>query len=89
MTKVNLIYDVELRRPACILIQAAYGCDYMRLYRYFPSDTWLDSLTTGMRKISGTDREWKAAAAMLPGKTGCKARNEAREVQRRNTDDKH
>lgn len=64
---MTLLYDVTLRRPACVLLQAASGCDYAALGRLgFPSRTWLVNSTPGMRRIEGTEEEWRAVAKMAP-----------------------
>lgn len=41
-------YDAKLRQPACVLLQAAFGCNYSLTHR-FPSDTWLLAPTPDMR----------------------------------------
>jgi hypothetical protein len=45
---MRLAYDAALRRPACVLIAAGLGGD-TRATMEFPSETWLVSLTDGMR----------------------------------------
>lgn len=61
---ITLLYDVELRRPACVLLQAAAGTDYRDIFfqRLFPSETWLVFPTPGMRRLSGTREEWERVA---------------------------
>jgi hypothetical protein len=38
--KLRLAYDVKLKRPGCILFQAALGGDTKAIMR-FPTETWL------------------------------------------------
>lgn len=54
-----IVYDTDLRRPACVLIQAAMGGD-LRAFRYFFGNAaeWLVALTPGMKRVSGTAEEW-------------------------------
>lgn len=60
MTEITLVYDPDLKRPACVLIQAAYGCDYTKLNDLgFEPGSWLVAPTPGMRKLSGDEALWK------------------------------
>lgn len=60
-----LVYDLELRAPACVLLQAAHGCGARPApLRHFEPRHWLTKPTPGMRKIGGTDEEWQRAAAL-------------------------
>lgn len=64
----DLIYDIELKRPACVLLQAAYGCGASpQALRYFGAESWLVAPTKGMRRISCTKDEWKQIAARFCG----------------------
>lgn len=56
MTKY-IIFDCELGRPACVLIQAAYGIDSYIAHE-FPPNTWLISPTANMKryKIENEDQ---------------------------------
>ena len=56
---MKLLYDTELRRPACILLQAIAGGDRQGLYRYFRSEQWLTEPTPGMRMVEGPPEEWE------------------------------
>lgn len=61
--KYLLIYDLDLKAPACVLIQAAMGCGASpAALRHFDSRHWLITPTPGMRKIAGTDDQWRMAA---------------------------
>lgn len=70
MDNHDLVYDVDLRAPACVLIQAAYGCDSSGALRYFDAAHWLLAPTPGMRKIAGTDEEWRRAAEITRKRWG-------------------
>lgn len=60
-----LVYDTDLKAPACVLLQAVYGCgSYPAALRNFDSRHWLITPTKGMRKIAGTPEEWRLAAAI-------------------------
>jgi hypothetical protein len=60
--KIRLVYDLDLKRPACALLQAAMGGDSHALYEVgFTSEDWLISPTPGMRLIAGTLDEWHRA----------------------------
>jgi hypothetical protein len=63
MDKYELIFDVEKKAVACVLLQAALGCDSSLVSHFgFDASTWLVYPTEGMRKISGTAEEWRKAA---------------------------
>lgn len=58
-----LVYDFDLKAPACVLIQAAYGCDTRNTaFDHFDPNHWLLAPTPGMRKVAGTASQWKRAA---------------------------
>lgn len=44
----RLVFDTELRRPACVLLAAAFGGD-PELAEKFPTETWLLAPTPGMQ----------------------------------------
>lgn len=62
--RITMIYDVKLKAPACVLLQAAGQCNWSSLAELFPTQYWLVTPTPGMQKISGTREEWKRAAAI-------------------------
>lgn len=62
MTTTVLVYDFDLKRPACVLIQAAFGCaTNTAAFRNFDPSYWLTSPTPGMCKVIGTDAQWRRA----------------------------
>lgn len=60
----TMVYDTDLYRPACVLLQAAYRADQGALNEFFESQDWLVQPTPGMKKLSGTAEQWKRAAQM-------------------------
>ena len=67
---ITLLYDTDLRRPACILLQACAGLDGYKLYDLgFDPRDWLTAPTPGMRRITGTLEQWERAVhAWLEGR---------------------
>lgn len=59
---ITLIYDLDLLRPGCALIQAVGGGDSLALQEYFDAEDWLVSPTPGMRTMRGTPAQWASAA---------------------------
>lgn len=64
---IVLVFDTELRRPACVLLQAVYGCGQNNglLQRLFNGRTWLVAPTKGMRRIAGTREQWERMGAVV------------------------
>ena len=60
--RIPLLYDTELRRPACVLLQAAVGGDTGLVNRLWRSDVWLVAPTPGMRALLATREQWEALA---------------------------
>jgi hypothetical protein len=60
----RLIVDMKQRRPACALLQAAYGGDYGVLGRFFDSRDWLTAPTPDMQPVSGTREQWMRLARL-------------------------
>lgn len=68
-----MVYDTDLKAPACVLLQAAFGCGASpHALTYFPARHWLTQPTPGMRKIAGTPEQWKQAAALTAATWGDK-----------------
>lgn len=66
-----MVYDTKLKAPACVLIQAAFGCGSSpAALRNFESRHWLTEPTPGMRKIAGTPEQWAKAAAITAAAWG-------------------
>jgi len=65
--KRKLVFDIKLHRPACVLLQAAYGCGESNsfLQMTFDSRDWLVSPTPDMRVIEGTEEQWRKAAELI------------------------
>lgn len=52
-----IMFDCELRRPGCVLIQGAFGAD-PRIAHEFPEETWLLSPTENMHRYKiATDEQ--------------------------------
>lgn len=60
---IRLLYDVDLKRPACVLLQAAAGGNTYLLRELFPSEAWLDHPTDGMQMLVGSREQWERLAA--------------------------
>jgi hypothetical protein len=59
----EMMFDIETKRPACVILQAAFKCGaHPHAIRHFPASSWLTFPTPGMRRIRATDEEWKAIA---------------------------
>jgi len=60
-----LAYDVKLRQPGCVLLQAIMGGTVpSRLFhRYFDNSTWLFGSTDDMKLYRVTDADLKVIAA--------------------------
>lgn len=51
-----IIFDAERMRPACVLIQAAFGASSY-IAQEFPAETWLVVPTEGMKKYQLDNKE--------------------------------
>ena len=59
----DLMFDPVKKAVGCVLIQAAYGCDYSLVHEFgFDTSTWLVAPSEGLKRIRGTKEEWKRAA---------------------------
>lgn len=52
----RIAFDIKLMRPACVLLQAAFGCDSDLAHR-FPTESWLIGITDDMRAYEVTDEQ--------------------------------
>jgi hypothetical protein len=69
----ELVYDFDLKAPACVLLQAVFRCGASpRALNLFEPRHWLVNPTPGMRKIPGTLEQWKQAAAITAATWGDK-----------------
>lgn len=53
---MKVLYDTELLRPGCVLLQAAYGCP-LEAAHAFDSRDWLVAPTPAMRVYEVTDEQ--------------------------------
>lgn len=60
----DLVYDVVTRRPACVLIQAAYGCPSTPVHEY-ETRHWHTHPTDNMYKVKCTMEQVRKHAAEL------------------------
>ncbi len=58
-TLYPLLYDVKLKRPGCVLLQAVAGGDRALLDSLFSSEDWLITPTDDMMLMRGTLDQWK------------------------------
>lgn len=56
MKKTPIVYDTQLFRPACVLLQAALG-GTPSVAHLFPSETWLVHPTPDMTLYEATDEQ--------------------------------
>jgi len=54
--KYTILYDAELKRPGCVILQALGG-NVPNFQMHFPSETWLTAPTANMKKYSITEDE--------------------------------
>jgi hypothetical protein len=66
-SKIELVFDTKLKRPACVLLQAAYGCGHNNPFMEttFDASKWLTFPTENMAKISGTREQWEKLAKKI------------------------
>lgn len=57
--EITFVYDTDLRRPACVLLQAAMGGSIgSEFHSVFGASNWLLAPTPGMKKLSATKEQW-------------------------------
>lgn len=61
---MKIAYDAKLKRPGCVIIQAAMGGTVHDFAFKFPSETWLLSPTPDMRLYEVTEEQLKMLAQM-------------------------
>lgn len=54
--EMRIVFDTELRRPACVLLQTVYGGD-SSVVLGFPAETWLTFPTKGMQTYEATEEQ--------------------------------
>lgn len=59
----RIAFDTKLRRPGCVLIQAAFGCAPLVAHR-FPLDSWLLAPTPDMRVFAATEPQMEKLIKM-------------------------
>ena len=60
-----LVYDIELCRPGCVLLQTALGGTVPNelFIKLFPAESWLLAPTSAMQTYSTTPEQLQMAAA--------------------------
>jgi hypothetical protein len=66
----RLVYDLDLKQPACAILQAAMGGEHLYLSRHFTSDHWLVQPTPGMKLMEASDEQWKKVAEITKRRLG-------------------
>lgn len=60
---IKLVYDPVLKKPGCVLLQAAYGCNHnCEAFRLFDTKDWLLSPTPDMAVMQGDFELWQKVA---------------------------
>jgi len=62
--KTKIAFDVELMRPACVLVAAGYGAD-SSVPSLFPTDSWLLHPTDDMAVFEITDDQLEILVARV------------------------
>jgi hypothetical protein len=60
LTPTRILYDLKLRRPGCVILQALVGGSFAHLW---PSELWLVNLTDDMKTYAITREEAAVLAA--------------------------
>lgn len=66
-SKIELLFDMATMRPACVVLQAVYGCPTDPV-QWFDKTLWETRLTDSMRKLRGTRTEFRTYADQLNAK---------------------
>jgi hypothetical protein len=61
----DLVVDVRLRRPACVLLQAVWGGHSSLVSELFDAESWLVGPTGDMKMLTGTKAQWEAFARQV------------------------
>lgn len=60
--KIVLLFDTKLRKPGCVLLQAAAGCGQNNTFLQMTFEHWLLAPTPDMKRIAGTKAQWQKIA---------------------------
>ncbi len=63
---IKLVYDTDLKRPACVLLQAVMGGSTQLLNDLHFKGAWLIVPTPGMKLLAATRSQWEHVAKMQP-----------------------
>ena len=65
---IKIAYDFDLRRPGCVILQAAMGGSTEAANR-FPSETWLVAPTKGLKLYPVTPKQLDKLVEMSENKS--------------------
>ena len=70
---IGFVIDTKLRRPACVLLQAALGGPYKSglFGQLFGHQHWLIIMTPDMHIVRGTREQWERFAKELDSSPQC------------------
>jgi hypothetical protein len=61
--KITAVFNPQSGRIACVLLQAAYGCDN-RAAMLFDTSDWILAPESGLVKMTDTLENWRRVAGM-------------------------
>lgn len=64
---MTIVYDAALKRPGCVLLQAAMGGDVPNFTKLFAAETWLTAPTPGMRAYPVTAEQLSQLVRITEG----------------------
>jgi len=76
----TIAFDVNQRRPGCVIIQRLYGADLADFQRHFPVETWLLSPTPTMALFAVENEQQLLALAHMAGRAVQKAPADCKDV---------
>lgn len=67
---IALVVDTQLRRPGCVLLQAAFGCGENNRFMatLFDAADWVISPSEHLAVVRGTSEQWRKLAAEITQK---------------------
>ena len=70
---MTIVFDTRLRRPGCVLLQAAKGgtVPAFDFQKFFPTETWLLAPTPDMHTFMVTEEQLPQLSAMAHAAIEC------------------
>lgn len=63
---IKLVVDFDNHKIGCVLLQSSYGCNSRRIHELgFDTICWATYPTDTMRKVVGTEQQWRKAAEIF------------------------